>query len=142
MTERRGIVIHPNELSETWLKDAQSLQLNVLGLHPPGGRDAARNLQKMLEDLRDPQIRRLLDRAQSMGLILEYELHAVSYLLPALSLRRIPIFFGWTIRGCARRTSTFARPHSKLSRCCRKAPPASPRCFPTHSTGITSGSTT
>lgn len=99
MTERRGIVIHPNELSETWLKDAQSLQLNVLGLHPPGGRDAARNLQKMLEDLRDPQIRRLLDRAQSMGLILEYEMHAVSYLLPRSLFASHPDFFRMDDKG-------------------------------------------
>lgn len=99
MTERRGIVIHPNELSETWLKDAQSLQLNVLGLHPPGGRDAARNLQKMLEDLRAPQIRRLLDRAQSMGLILEYEMHAVSYLLPRSLFASHPDFFRMDDKG-------------------------------------------
>ncbi len=99
MIQRRGVIIHPHELSESWLKQAQVLQLNVLGLHPPGGPDAASNLAMMLEDLRTQRMQRLLDQAQTMGLTIEYEMHAVSYLLPRSLFASHPDLFRMNEKG-------------------------------------------
>lgn len=34
MFERRGALVHPNELDDIWLDEMKRLNLNVLGLHP------------------------------------------------------------------------------------------------------------
>ena len=66
MVERRGIVIHPHELDDTWLNRCLDLGLNVLGLHPVGGLDADRSLRAMLDDLK--HLQPLIDKARRMGI--------------------------------------------------------------------------
>lgn len=80
MIQRRGIVIHPQELDEVWLERCRALNLNVLGLHPTGGVTADESLRGLLDQL--PHLQPLLDRARQMGICIEYELHALSYLMP------------------------------------------------------------
>ena len=66
MIEKRGIVIHPHELDETWLNRCRELNLNVLGLHPVGGQHADESLRALLEQRE--RLRPLLDRAREMGI--------------------------------------------------------------------------
>ena len=82
MFSRRGVVIHPFELSPAWIDTALQLNLNVLALHPPGGANADKSLQEMLEQLRLPSMQQLIQCAESQGLQIEYEMHALSYMMP------------------------------------------------------------
>jgi hypothetical protein len=91
MVNKRGIVIHPGELCDAWLDDMEALRLNVLGLHPEGGPHASDSLRRMLDSL--PAMEPLLRRARGMGMSVEYELHAVSYLLPRRLFAARPAWF-------------------------------------------------
>ena len=48
MRERRGIIIHPEELDVTWPDRLKAAGLNVLGLHPVGGQEACASLERAL----------------------------------------------------------------------------------------------
>lgn len=91
MIERRGIVIHPHELDDAWLNRCLDLRLNVLGLHPVGGLDADRSLRAMLDDLK--HLQPLIDKARRMGICVEYEMHALSYLMPKTLFDKHPEWF-------------------------------------------------
>jgi hypothetical protein len=91
MLSKRGVVIHPFELTETWLDRAEALSLNVLGLHPVGGPKAEDSLRAMLDDM--PRLRPLMDKARSKGMAVEFELHALSYLLPRTLFGSHPDWF-------------------------------------------------
>lgn len=80
MIEKRGIVIHPHELDEVWLNRCRDLNLNVLGLHPVGGPSADESLRALIQQRK--HLQPLLDRAREMGICVEYEMHALSYLMP------------------------------------------------------------
>lgn len=82
MLERYGAVIHPQELDMRWLKSAHRAGINVLGLHPEGGAHADETLRAMIEDEFLPERRALYNAARDLGMDIEYEMHALSYLLP------------------------------------------------------------
>ena len=82
MFERRGALVHPNELDEMWLHEMKRLQLNVLGLHPRGGHWAINCLDDLLCRLKTAEVQRLLAMAEDMGITVEYEMHAMSWLMP------------------------------------------------------------
>ena len=65
--------------------------LNVLGLHPTGGVTADESLQRLLDQL--PRLQPLLNRAREMGIRIEYELHALSYLMPRTLFDAHPEWF-------------------------------------------------
>lgn len=93
MLGRRGIVIHPYELDDIWLDTFGKLNLNVLGMHPVGGKDAADSLEQLLQQQKDPEFQRLLARARDMGLDIEYEMHALSWLMPRTLYETHPDWF-------------------------------------------------
>lgn len=45
----RGLLVHPHELDEVWIDQCLSLGLNMIGLHPVGGRQADQSLQGLLD---------------------------------------------------------------------------------------------
>lgn len=87
----RGILVHPQELDTVWLEEAAALGLNVIGLHPVGGRAADQSLDDLLRS-RD-RLAPMLDRARSMGIRVEYEMHALSRLLPRAGFAKHPEWF-------------------------------------------------
>lgn len=91
MLEKRGIVIHPHELDMTWLKRCSEMKLNVLGLHPVGGTNADISLRSMLDN--KSQLKVLIDEARRMGITVEYEMHALSYLMPKSLFDEHPEWF-------------------------------------------------
>ena len=103
MIERRGMVIHPHELDDNWLDEFAALGLNVLGLHPVGGAESDAHVQQMLE--RQAQMQPLLDRARAMGITVEYEMHALSYLMPRSLFAEHPTWFRQNAAG--ERTADF-----------------------------------
>ena len=79
---KKALLIHPEELSKKWIHRMKSLGVNTLAIHPWGGKQAPQTLAALLEQLRDPAYRQLLDQAAESGLEIEYEVHAAGYLLP------------------------------------------------------------
>lgn len=99
MISRRGILIHPEELDHTWLDEIEKTNINVLGLHPVGGFRAPRSLAAAVERHRTPEFQALLQRARSMGLIIEYEAHALRYLVPSHLYEQHPDWFRMNAEG-------------------------------------------
>ena len=82
MGERRGILIHPQELEDSWIERLEDAGLNVLGLHPAGGREAHKTLEEAIHRHLLPDTRRIIKRLNRRGIAVEYEAHAMGYLLP------------------------------------------------------------
>ena len=87
------LIIHPEELSEKWIDRAVALGVDVLGLHPVGGRHAHEYLAALLQRLETAEFRALLDTAAEKGLQIEYELHAGSFLAPRALFAAHPEYF-------------------------------------------------
>lgn len=93
MTKRCGILIHPEELDDTWPERLQDARLNVLGLHPVGGRDAHQSLEAALYHRLLPKTQRLFRQLNHLGIEVEYEAHAMAWLLPRSLLASVPHWF-------------------------------------------------
>jgi len=96
---RSQLIIHPEELSRAWIDRAAAHGITVLGIHPKGGRLAPRYLAEMLETVKTPEFRALIDYAHGRGLEIEYELHAASFLLPRALFAEKPMLFRVNERG-------------------------------------------
>ena len=90
---KKTLLIHPEELNENWIRRMKALKVDTLAIHPWGGGKALQSLTELLELLRDPAYRRLLDRAADSGLQIEYEFHAAGYLLPRALFKEHPEYF-------------------------------------------------
>lgn len=99
MLLRRGLLVHPEELDEIWLDELEKTNLNVLGLHPVGGESAARTLEAAIARHKTPEFQRLIARAKGMKLTVEYEAHALGYLLPRALFKTHPEYFRMDERG-------------------------------------------
>lgn len=91
--QKRGILVHPEELTIKWLDWMQSARLNVLGLHPVGGRHAAETLEAAIDSHSIPESARLRLEAAKRGITVEYEAHAAGWLLPRSLFSRVPEWF-------------------------------------------------
>lgn len=79
---RRSLLVHPEELRESWIRRMPDLGVDTVGLHPVGGENAHESLERLLALLETEEFRGLIDLARSLGLKIEYEMHAGSWLLP------------------------------------------------------------
>lgn len=82
MNSRRGIIIHPDELEWSWVERLQEARLNVLALHPPGGAKAHLTLEAAIHHRLLPETQAMFDQFRRMGIEIEYEAHAMAWLLP------------------------------------------------------------
>nr|HML47932.1 DUF4838 domain-containing protein [Clostridia bacterium] len=105
MVKRWGAVIHPQELNERWLARVGEAGITVLGLHPVGGVRAADSLAEMIEEEFLPERQRLYQTARGMGVAIEYEMHALSYLMPRRLFGAHPEWFRMDESG--KRTADF-----------------------------------
>lgn len=87
------ILIHTEELNRRWIDRMAEQGVNILGLHPVGGRNAAASLEHLVSELQTPHFRALLDYAAERGLEIEYEMHAASYLMPRRLFETHPEYF-------------------------------------------------
>ena len=76
------LLIHPEELDRIWIEKMAAARIDVLGIHPRGGSDAARTAAELVALCRDDSFREKIDLARARGLEIEYEMHAIGYLLP------------------------------------------------------------
>ena len=82
MIKQKGLVIHPEEMSNYWAERFFSTNLNLLGLHPAGGITGGKTVDEAIEWLKAPESDRLLKIFADRGIDIEYEMHALSWLLP------------------------------------------------------------
>ena len=48
---KSGILIHPDELTNAWIDRMANAGIDVLGIHPVGGKNAAESLENLLQKL-------------------------------------------------------------------------------------------
>jgi len=94
-----GMIIHPEELSKEWIDKLADAGITVLGIHPRGGIWAAESLKQLVNDLKTPKYRELIDYACGRGLEVEYEIHSVGYLLPREYFGEHPEYFRMNAKG-------------------------------------------
>ncbi len=82
MLKKRGILVHPEELTEKWILKMADAGLNNLGLHPVGGRLAHESLQRAIDTHILPENVRMRGMANDRGINVEYEAHAMAWLMP------------------------------------------------------------
>ena len=87
------MIIHPGELSKKWIDRLADAKVNTLGIHPEGGAGAPKSLERLLELLKTPEYRVLIDYARSRGLRIEYEIHAAGYLMDKSLFAEHPEYF-------------------------------------------------
>ena len=85
-----SVLIHPDELDNTWIDRCAALGIPRLGLHPVGGQHAHESMADLLAKLETPAYRALLDRAAELGIEIEYEMHAGRYLMPLSAFEEHP----------------------------------------------------
>lgn len=95
----RGLLIHPEEYSESWLIELQQAGLNTLGLHPVGGINAHDSLEEALRMHAIPSFQSQIDLANQKGIQIEYEAHALRWLLPRSLFGHEPDWFRMNERG-------------------------------------------
>lgn len=96
---RNQLIIHPEELSRAWVDRASKAGVTVLGIHPKGGKRAPIYLAEMIEMMKMPEYRALIDYARERGLEIEYELHAASFLVPRKLFAEKPELFRMNAHG-------------------------------------------
>lgn len=99
MVNSRGIIIHPDELDESWVERLEEARINVLGLHPVGGCQAHVTLEKALWHRELPDTRRLIRKLQGRGIAVEYQAHAMGWLLPKGLFQYEPEWFRMNEKG-------------------------------------------
>lgn len=90
---KKGVLVHPHELSIRWIEQAVREKVDVLGLHPVGGPAAKDSCAALVQLLDDPEFIRLVDLAKARGLTIEYEIHAMGWLLPRALFNTHPEYF-------------------------------------------------
>ena len=96
---RSSLIIHPEELSREWIDRAADAGIDVLGIHPKGGKRAPVYVREMMEMMKTREYRELIDYARERGIEIEYEIHAASYLLPRELFVENPQFFRMNEQG-------------------------------------------
>ena len=87
------VLVHPDELSEDWIKQAKENRIDVIGIHPVGGYRACMSLKDLLEKFNDHKFTALIDYALTNNVKIEYEMHAATYLMPRELFDAHPEYF-------------------------------------------------
>lgn len=99
MIKHRGILVHPEELTLQWADEMQKAGLDTLGLHPVGGVLAHESLQRAVDWHTLPEVRKLRQEANARGITVEYEAHAMRWLLPKHLFTVVPDWFRMNEKG-------------------------------------------
>ena len=95
----RGILVHPEDLTLDWIERMYRADLNLLGLHPVGGPQAHTSLEKAIRKMQDPSFLHLIDEAHKRGIKVEFEAHALKWLLPETLFSKHPDWFRMNAKG-------------------------------------------
>lgn len=92
MKPTRGVVLLYEDLCDHWLRWCREGNLTSLGVHKialPG----QGSVDALLEALEKPNGRRIIDKLEEAGVDVEYELHALEWLLPRDLFAKNPAMF-------------------------------------------------
>lgn len=89
----KGIIIHNHEISPYWIDLLRGTGLDVLALHPTGGKTATGSLERLLEQVKTDEFLHFKEQIEGLGMTLEYEMHTLSWLLPRGEFERHPEWF-------------------------------------------------
>lgn len=79
---KKSIIIHPEELTDNMVNRVIDCGVEVLGLHPVGGKRAAESLTALVKLKGTREFEERLRTLRAHGIAIEYHLHALSYFLP------------------------------------------------------------
>lgn len=102
-----SLIIHPDELSRTWIDRLSDAGIKTIGIHPCGGKTAYQSLENLVEQCKTQEYRDLIDYAKSRGLEIEYEIHAMEYLLKRDLFDAHPEYFRMNRNGDRTNDSNF-----------------------------------
>ena len=88
-----SLLIHPHELSKSWIDRMVKNKIPTIALHPVGGPKSHENLKDLIERCKTKEFQSLIDYAYENGLNVEYEMHSMSYLLPRELFEKKPEWF-------------------------------------------------
>ncbi len=94
-----SLLIHPDELSYSFIDRTAAQSIPTIALHPPGGKHADGTMADLIDRLQQPEYRKMIDYAYEKGLTVEYEMHAARYLLPASEFEAHPQWFRMNAEG-------------------------------------------
>ncbi len=86
-------IVHPDEISKERIDSLKKAGITCLGIHPVGGKNAYKTLEDLISLLKTKEFRDLLDYAKNNGIEIEYELHAMGYLMPKSMFASNPEYF-------------------------------------------------
>ena len=114
MLKHRGIVIHDTDCGPYWAERLEKSGLDTVGVHPAGGTEAHLTLAACMELVRTDRFGEFRRRMNRAGIAVEFEMHALSWLLPRELFRDRPDWFRMDEKG--ERTPLF--------NCCASSPDA------------------
>ncbi|MDO4739432.1 MAG: DUF4838 domain-containing protein [Eubacteriales bacterium] len=95
----KGLIVHPEDLTIETIDRMAAAGLNTLGLHPVGGKDAANTLEQAVRWHSSAEGSALLRHAMKKGLNVEYEAHAMGWLLQRELFAEHPQWFRMNEQG-------------------------------------------
>jgi len=103
-----GIIIFPNELSPRWVRQIRESGLDFVALHPALPSDSGKDyMADIIERMQDPVFTGMIDELRAAGITVEFELHAMSWLLPRSEFDAHPEWFRCAAEGEDTRTADF-----------------------------------
>ncbi|REE83889.1 uncharacterized protein DUF4838 [Paenibacillus taihuensis] len=93
MAEKRGILILPEEAGPYWADLIARSGLNLVGIHPGWGEGALEELEKTLRHVKKPAYKQFLQQMQELNVDVEFEAHAMSWLVPRAMFAERPDWF-------------------------------------------------
>ena len=91
--KHRGVVIHPDEVSDYWNTLLSNTSLNLVGIHPVGGLSGEEHINEAIAILSTPKAKKAIAELINHGVDIEYEMHALSWLLPRSLFAEYPDWF-------------------------------------------------
>ena len=82
MIHRSGIVIYDTECGDYWAARLERSGLDTLGIHPAGGGTAHLSLAACAEFVKTDRYLAFRERIRRAGISIEFEMHALSWMLP------------------------------------------------------------
>lgn len=89
----RGLLVHPDELGDLWISRLRGSDIKIVGLHPVGGKKAHEYVEDLRRDIVDGKFDTKFAALREMGIDIEFEMHAMSWLLPRSEYEAHPDWF-------------------------------------------------
>ncbi len=90
---KKGAVIYIQELNPFWVNQAKEAGVDVIGLHPTGGKEADCFLAEAISLIETEDFKNGIKALREAGIAVEYEMHALSLMVPRTLFGEHPEWF-------------------------------------------------